>query len=62
MAQAGPRIPEDGRKNVHIELSEIARTGTTPNADSLKFISGTPVMETGSAEFLDARITFGKRG
>jgi len=31
------------------------QTETTPNEDSLKFIPGTPVMETGSAEFLDAR-------
>jgi len=32
------------------------QTETTPNADSLKFIPGTPVMESGgSAEFLDTR-------
>jgi Fe-S cluster biogenesis protein NfuA len=31
------------------------QTETTPNEDSLKFIPGTPVMETGSAEFLDTR-------
>jgi len=31
------------------------QTETTPNEDSLKFIPGTPVMETGTAEFLDAR-------
>jgi Fe-S cluster biogenesis protein NfuA len=31
------------------------QTETTPNADSLKFIPGTPVMGTGTAEFLDAR-------
>jgi len=35
--------------------SMFIQTETTPNADSLKFIPGTPVMETGSAEFLDAR-------
>jgi len=34
------------------------QTETTPNEDSLKFIPGTPVMETGSAEFLDARAAF----
>jgi len=31
------------------------QTETTPNAESLKFIPGVPVMETGSAEFLDTR-------
>src|SRR5260221_13489602 len=31
------------------------QTETTPNEDSLKFIPGTPVMETGTAEFLDTR-------
>jgi Fe-S cluster biogenesis protein NfuA len=31
------------------------QTETTPNEDSLKFIPGVPVMETGSAEFLDTR-------
>src|SRR5258708_39849774 len=31
------------------------QTETTPNTDSLKFIPGVPVMETGSAEFLDTR-------
>ena len=31
------------------------QTETTPNGDSLKFIPGVPVMETGSAEFLDTR-------
>ena len=31
------------------------QTETTPNEDSLKFIPGTPVMETGTAEFLDVR-------
>lgn len=31
------------------------QTETTPNADSLKFIPGTPVMGTGTAEFLDTR-------
>jgi NFU1 iron-sulfur cluster scaffold homolog, mitochondrial len=31
------------------------QTETTPNEDSLKFIPGVAVMETGSAEFLDTR-------
>jgi len=31
------------------------QTETTPNDHSLKFIPGTPVMETGTAEFLDTR-------
>jgi Fe-S cluster biogenesis protein NfuA len=31
------------------------QTETTPNDDSLKFIPGASVMETGSAEFLDTR-------
>lgn len=31
------------------------QTETTPNEDSLKFIPGVPVMEDGSAEFLDTR-------
>jgi len=31
------------------------QTETTPNDDSLKFIPGVSVMETGSAEFLDTR-------
>ncbi|KAI0307513.1 scaffold protein Nfu/NifU N terminal-domain-containing protein [Multifurca ochricompacta] len=31
------------------------QTETTPNEDSLKFIPGAPVMEMGSAEFLDTR-------
>lgn len=31
------------------------QTETTPNEDSLKFIPGVPVMEGGSAEFLDTR-------
>ena len=31
------------------------QTETTPNEDSLKFIPGVPVMESGSAEFLDTR-------
>jgi len=31
------------------------QTETTPNEQSLKFIPGTPVMETGTAEFLDTR-------
>jgi len=31
------------------------QTEITPNEDSLKFIPGTPVMETGTAEFLDTR-------
>ena len=35
--------------------SMFIQTETTPNEDSLKFIPGTPVMETGSAEFLDIR-------
>jgi Fe-S cluster biogenesis protein NfuA len=35
------------------------QTETTPNGDSLKFIPGVPVMETGSAEFLDARAALG---
>jgi len=33
----------------------LIQTETTPNGDSLKFIPGVPVMETGSAEFLDTR-------
>jgi NFU1 iron-sulfur cluster scaffold homolog, mitochondrial len=31
------------------------QTETTPNEDSLKFLPGVPVMETGTAEFLDTR-------
>ncbi|CAL1697300.1 unnamed protein product [Somion occarium] len=31
------------------------QTESTPNDDSLKFIPGVPVMESGSAEFLDTR-------
>ena len=31
------------------------QTETTPNEDSLKFIPGVPVMESGTAEFLDTR-------
>lgn len=31
------------------------QTETTPNDDSLKFIPGVPVMQDGSAEFLDTR-------
>ncbi|EKM60364.1 uncharacterized protein PHACADRAFT_189498 [Phanerochaete carnosa HHB-10118-sp] len=34
------------------------QTETTPNEDSLKFIPGVPVMEKGSAEFLDTRSAF----
>ncbi|GJE96827.1 NifU-like protein [Phanerochaete sordida] len=35
--------------------SMFIQTETTPNEDSLKFIPGVPVMEEGSAEFLDTR-------
>jgi len=35
--------------------SMFIQTESTPNDDSLKFIPGVPVMENGSAEFLDTR-------
>ncbi|KAH9075744.1 HIRA-interacting protein 5 [Lactarius deliciosus] len=35
--------------------SMFIQTETTPNEDSLKFIPGASVMDTGSAEFLDTR-------
>ncbi|KAG9314727.1 hypothetical protein JVU11DRAFT_5536 [Chiua virens] len=35
--------------------SMFIQTETTPNEDSLKFIPGVPVMEEGTAEFLDTR-------
>ncbi|KAI0344281.1 HIRA-interacting protein 5 [Trametopsis cervina] len=35
--------------------SMFIQTETTPNDDSLKFVPGVPVMEDGSAEFLDTR-------
>ncbi|KAI9572570.1 scaffold protein Nfu/NifU N terminal-domain-containing protein [Boletus coccyginus] len=35
--------------------SMFIQTETTPNDDSLKFIPGVPVMEDGTAEFLDTR-------
>jgi len=35
--------------------SMFIQTETTPNDDSLKFIPGVPVMEEGTAEFLDTR-------
>ena len=38
-----------------IARSMFIQTETTPNEDSLKFIPGVSVMETGSAEFLDTR-------
>ena len=37
------------------DRSMFIQTETTPNDDSLKFIPGVPVMEDGSAEFLDTR-------
>ncbi|KAG8866980.1 hypothetical protein FRB97_003603 [Tulasnella sp. 331] len=37
------------------ERSMFIQTETTPNDDSLKFIPGVEVMETGTAEFLDTR-------
>src|SRR6266852_7889334 len=40
----------------YLGRSMFIQTETTPNADSLKFIPGVPVMETGSAEFLDTRV------
>ncbi|KAH9175257.1 hypothetical protein EDB89DRAFT_1946230 [Lactarius sanguifluus] len=33
----------------------FTQTLTTPNEDLLKFIPGTPVMDTDSTEFLDTR-------
>ena len=38
-----------------VARSMFIQTETTPNEDSLKFIPGAPVMETGSVEFLDTR-------
>ncbi|KAF7797800.1 hypothetical protein EIP86_009005 [Pleurotus ostreatoroseus] len=35
--------------------SMFIQTETTPNEDSLKFIPGVPVMEDGTAEFIDTR-------
>ncbi|KAL6305623.1 HIRA-interacting protein 5 [Sparassis latifolia] len=47
------RTPSKERPLHH--RSMFIQTETTPNEDSLKFIPGVPVMEDGSAEFLDTR-------
>ncbi|KAG7090743.1 hypothetical protein E1B28_009833 [Marasmius oreades] len=43
------------RSNPPLSRSMFIQTETTPNDDSLKFIPGAPVMEEGTAEFLDTR-------
>ncbi|KAI9512298.1 HIRA-interacting protein 5 [Russula earlei] len=47
--------PATTRLHTPMTRSMFIQSETTPNEDSLKFIPGAPVMETGSAEFLDAR-------
>jgi len=47
--------PATRRVNPTMTRSMFIQTETTPNDDSLKFIPGMPVMETGSVEFLDTR-------
>ncbi|KAG6814422.1 hypothetical protein H0H92_007425 [Tricholoma furcatifolium] len=49
--QSTPRLKE----NPPMTRSMFIQTETTPNADSLKFIPGVPVMGEGTAEFLDTR-------
>ncbi|KAL0581413.1 NifU-like protein 4, mitochondrial [Marasmius crinis-equi] len=43
------------RTNPPLSRSMFIQTETTPNDDSLKFIPGVPVMDEGTAEFLDTR-------
>ncbi|KAI0286711.1 HIRA-interacting protein 5 [Russula aff. rugulosa BPL654] len=50
-----PSTAAPRRFNPLLSRSMFIQTETTPNGDSLKFIPGVPVMETGSAEFLDTR-------
>ncbi|EIM92115.1 HIRA-interacting protein 5 [Stereum hirsutum FP-91666 SS1] len=47
--------PTTSRINPPLSRSMFIQTETTPNDDSLKFIPGVTVMESGSAEFLDTR-------
>ncbi|THH21019.1 hypothetical protein EW146_g486 [Bondarzewia mesenterica] len=50
-----PTNTPSNRINPPLTRSMFIQTETTPNEDSLKFIPGVSVMETGSAEFLDTR-------
>ncbi|KAA1468425.1 HIRA-interacting protein 5 [Dentipellis sp. KUC8613] len=50
-----PTNAAPSRLNPPLSRSMFIQTETTPNEDSLKFIPGVPVMEEGSAEFLDTR-------
>ncbi|KAL0059660.1 hypothetical protein AAF712_013563 [Marasmius tenuissimus] len=52
-----PRLTaqRNSRPNPPLSRSMFIQTETTPNDDSLKFIPGVPVMEEGTAEFLDTR-------
>ncbi|KAF9263126.1 HIRA-interacting protein 5 [Marasmius fiardii PR-910] len=52
-----PRLAAQRATRPHPPLSRsmFIQTETTPNDDSLKFIPGVPVMEEGTAEFLDTR-------
>ncbi|TFY75428.1 hypothetical protein EWM64_g8584 [Hericium alpestre] len=50
-----PTAAAPSRLNPPLSRSMFIQTESTPNDDSLKFIPGVPVMETGSAEFLDTR-------
>ncbi|KAH9043807.1 HIRA-interacting protein 5 [Lactarius pseudohatsudake] len=50
-----PSITPASRINPFMTRSMFIQTETTPNEDSLKFIPGASVMDTGSAEFLDTR-------
>lgn len=42
-------------RSCSLDRSMFIQTETTPNDDSLKFIPGVPVMEEGTAEFLDTK-------
>ncbi|GLB36586.1 putative scaffold protein Nfu/NifU N terminal [Lyophyllum shimeji] len=49
------RSTQNIRANPPLTRSMFIQTETTPNEDSLKFIPGVPVMDEGTAEFLDSR-------
>ncbi|KAH0590193.1 hypothetical protein H2248_000366 [Termitomyces sp. 'cryptogamus'] len=48
-------FPQRPNENPPMTRSMFIQTETTPNDDALKFIPGSPVMEEGTAEFLDTR-------
>ncbi|KAI0271601.1 HIRA-interacting protein 5 [Gloeopeniophorella convolvens] len=50
-----PSTAPASRASPLMTRSMFIQTESTPNEDSLKFIPGAPVMESGSAEFLDTR-------